>query len=126
MRFCDEAAMGRAGLPRRRCLAQNNQVENPTQTCFSSMLSLLSVKEWLCCGGAARYRKNQSRANRATVSNAPGSSKRCLAPGTISSRFTPLRNRQRLLVYLQDWHIEASDKQRRWNQNFPQRRASEI
>jgi hypothetical protein len=36
----------------------------------------------------ARYCWNHSRANRATSSNLPGSSNRCVAPGTITSRFS--------------------------------------
>src|SRR5712671_4246031 len=36
---------------------------------------------------SARCRSNQSRASSATWSRAPGSSKRCVAPGTITSCF---------------------------------------
>src|SRR6267142_341732 len=36
----------------------------------------------------ARFRSNQSRASSATWSSAPGSSKRCVAPGTIASCFS--------------------------------------
>jgi predicted ATPase len=35
-----------------------------------------------------RWRSNHSRASRATSSNAPGSSKRCVAPGMITNRFS--------------------------------------
>ena len=38
--------------------------------------------------GTAKCRRNQSEASRATVSSVPGSSKRCVAPGTITRSFS--------------------------------------
>ena len=40
-------------------------------------------------GSGWRWRRNQSRARRATCSSVPGSSNRCVAPGMISSRVSP-------------------------------------
>ena len=61
-----------------------------------------------------RCRVSQSTVRRPTASSAPGSSKRCVAAGTIAISFSPASSVQRLLVERNDRHVRAAyDEKRR-------------